>query len=174
MSFNVIITHEQGLDNYRFVMSRLRRIGFDYVVVDKGPSIILLRVEDPYRAIEQLKESIREVPVVYRVIPVDLVVDPYVEVIAEKVKLLAEQKIPVDKTFRVTLHGRLYWAETKLPAHTMDAIKVIAEGVNRQVSLTHPDYIVYVRSIKLYHRRRYATITVTTPDKIITLKSEKP
>jgi tRNA acetyltransferase TAN1 len=56
----------------------------------------------------------------------------------------------------------------------MDAIKVIAEGVNRQVSLTHPDYIVYVRSIKLYHRRRYATITVTTPDKIITLKSEKP
>jgi len=68
----------------------------------------------------------------------------------------------------------LYWAETKLPAHTMDAIKVIAEGVNRQVSLTHPDYIVYVRSIKLYHRRRYATITVTTPDKIITLKSEKP
>jgi len=174
MSFNVIITHEQGLDNYRFVMSRLRRIGFDYVVVDKGPSIILLRVEDPYRAIEQLKESIREVPVIYRVIPVDLVVDPYVEVVAEKAKLLAEQKIPVDKTFRVTLHGRLYWAETKLPAHTMDAIKVIAEGVNRQVSLTHPDYIVYVRSIKLYHRRRYATITVTTPDKIITLKSEKP
>jgi len=174
MSFNIIITHEQGLDNYRFVMSRLRRIGFDYVVVDKGPSIILLRVEDPYRAIEQLKESIREVPVVYRVIPIDLVVDPYVEVVAEKVKLLAEQKIPVDKTFRVTLHGRLYWAETKLPAHTMDAIKVIAEGVNRQVSLTHPDYVIYVRSIKLYHRRRYATITVTTPDKIITLKSEKP
>jgi tRNA acetyltransferase TAN1 len=174
MSFNIIITHEQGLDNYRFVMSRLRRIGFDYVVVDKGPSIILLRVEDPYRAIEQLKESIREVPVVYRVIPIDLVVDPYVEVVAEKAKFLAEQKIPVDKTFRVTLHGRLYWAETKLPAHTMDAIKVIAEGVNRQVSLTHPDYVIYVRSIKLYHRRRYATITVTTPDKIITLKSEKP
>ena len=174
MSFNVIITHDQGLDNYRFIMSRLRRIGFDYVVVDKGPSIILLRVEDPYRAIEQLKESIREVPVVYRVIPIDLVVDPYVEVVAEKAKFLAEQKIPVDKTFRVTLHGRLYWAETKLPAHTMDAIKVIAEGVNRQVSLTHPDYVIYVRSIKLYHRRRYATITVTTPDKIITLKSEKP
>jgi len=92
MSFNVIITHEQGLDNYRFIMSRLRRIGFDYVVVDKGPSIILLRVEDPYRAIEQLKESIREVPVVYRVIPVDLVVDPYVEVIAEKAEASCRAK----------------------------------------------------------------------------------
>jgi tRNA acetyltransferase TAN1 len=133
-----------------------------------------LRVDDPYSAINQFREHVKEIPVIYRVIPVDLVVDPYVEIVAEKARELAEQKIPVDKTFRVTLHGRLYWAETRLPAHTMDAIKVIANGINRQVSLTHPDYIVYIRSIKLYHRKRYATITVTTPDNIITLKSDKP
>ncbi|MEL9999784.1 MAG: THUMP domain-containing protein [Desulfurococcaceae archaeon] len=174
MSFNMVITHEQGLDNYRFIISRLRRAGLDYVIVDKGPSIILLRVEDPYKAVEILRNPIKEIPVIYRVIPVDAVVDPYVEAVAKKAGELAEAKIPVDKTFRVTLHGRLYWAETRLPVHTMDAIRVIAHGINRQVSLTHPDYVVYVRSIKLYHRRRYATTTVTTPDMIIATKSSKP
>jgi len=43
--------------------------------------------------------------------------------VAEKARELAEQKIPVDKTFRVTLHGRLYWAETRLPAHTRTPLK---------------------------------------------------
>ncbi|MEM1618916.1 MAG: THUMP domain-containing protein [Desulfurococcaceae archaeon] len=174
MSFNMVLTHEQGLDNYRFVMSRLRRTGLDFVVVDKGPSVILLRVVDPYKAVEEIRPWVHEIPVLYRVIPVDAVVDPYVEAVAEKARELSEQKIPVDKTFRVTLHGRLYWAETRLPAHTMDAIRVIANGINRQVSLTHPDYLVYVRSIKLYHRKRYATITVAQPSMIIALKASKP
>lgn len=174
MSFNVVITHEQGLDNYRFIASRLRRTGLDYVIVDKGPSIILLRVEDPYKAVEILRNPVKEIPVIYRVIPVDAVVDPYVEAVARKAGELAETKIPADKTFRVTLHGRLYWAETRLPVHTMDAVRLIAHNINRQVSLTRPDYVVYVRSIKLYHRRRYATITVTTPDMIIATKSSKP
>lgn len=174
MSFNIVITHEQGLDNYRFIMSRLRRIGLDYVVVDKGPSVILLRVEDPYKTIEALREPVREIPVIYRVIPVDAVVDPYVEVVARRARELAELKIPPDKTFRVSLHGRLYWAETRLPAHTMDAVKVIAAEINRSVSLTNPDYVVYIRSIKLYHRRRYATVTVTVPSMILAPKATKP
>jgi len=174
MSFNIIITHEPGLDNYRFIVSRLRRTGLEHVVVDKGPSVILIRVSDPYQAIETLREPLKDIPVIYRVIPVDTVVDPYVELVASKARELAESKIPQDKTFRVTLHGRLYWAETRLPAHTIDAVRVIANGINRAVSLTNPDYVVYVRSVKLYHRRRYAAITVTTPEKIITLKSSKP
>ncbi len=103
-----------------------------------------------------------------------MVTDPYVEIVAEKSRELALEKIPVDKTYRVTLHGRLYWLETRLPAHTMDAIRVIADKIDRQVSLTHPDYLVYIRSVKLYHRRRYATITVTSPSNIMALKSDKP
>lgn len=167
----MILTHEQGLDNYRFVISRLRRIGFDYVVVDKGPSVILLRVDNPYEVVSKMREHVRDIPVLYRVIPVDLVVDPYVEDVAEKARDLAISRIPVDKTFRVTLHGRLYWRETRLPAHTMDAVRVIANGIDRTVSLKKPDYVVYIRSVKLYHRRRYATITVTTPDNILSTKS---
>jgi len=173
VSFNIIITHEHGLDNYKFVLSRIRRSGLNYVLVDRSPSIILLRVDNPYEAVRLLREHISDIQVVYRVIPVDAVVNPYVEEVAAKSTELAGQKIPLDKTFRITLHGRLYWAETRLPAHTMDAIRVIAEKINRQVSLKNPDYVVYIRSIKLYHRRRYATITVTTPDMILS-KSGKP
>lgn len=174
MSFNVIVTHEQGLDNYRFVIGRLRRMGLNYVIVDKGPSIILLRVDDPYGIIQRFRDQLKDIPVIYRVIPIDVIVDPYVEVVAEKARELADKKIPLDKTFRITLHGRLYWVETRIPAHTMDAIKVIANGINRQVSLVKPDYVVYIRSIKLYHRRRYATVTVTSPEMILALKSNKP
>jgi tRNA acetyltransferase TAN1 len=56
----------------------------------------------------------------------------------------------------------------------MDAVKVIAAEINRPVSLTNPDYVVYIRSIKLYHRRRYATVTVTMPSMILAPKATKP
>jgi len=174
MSFNIMITHEPGLENYRFILAKLRSSGLNHVVVDKGPSVILLRVDDPYSFVSRFKEVAGEIQVVYRVIPIDVVTDPYVEVVAEKARELALERIPSDKTYRVTLHGRLYWLETRLPAHTMDAVRVIAEKIDRTVSLTHPDYVVYVRSVKLYHRRRYATITVTEPSNIVALKSEKP
>ncbi|WP_448579367.1 hypothetical protein [Thermosphaera sp.] len=174
MSFNLMITHEPGLDNYRFVIGSLRSLIRDYQVVDKGPCVILIKVPDPYQAIEDLRSLVKEAPMVYRVIPIDMVVDPYVEEVAEKAGKLALTRIPSDKTYRVTLHGRLYWRDTRMPAHSMDAIRVIAERIDRQVSLSHPDYVVYVRSVKLYHRRRYATITVTTPEKIIVSKSDKP
>lgn len=174
MSFNVVITHEQGLDNYRFIASRLRKLGIEYTIVDKGPSVLLLRVEDPYKLIDVIRDYVKSIPVIYRVIPVDAVVDPYVEVVAAKVKELVDLKLPQNNTFRVTLRGRLYWLETRLPARTMDAIRIIAQGVNRPVSLTKSDYIIYIRSVKLYHRRRYATVTVTKPNMILALKSDKP
>ncbi|MCY0868312.1 MAG: THUMP domain-containing protein [Desulfurococcus sp.] len=174
MAFNLLITHEPGLENFRLILSKLRSAGLEHIMVDKGSSVILLRVKDPYEFVSEFRSIAGEIPVVYRVIPVDAVTDPYVEVVAEKSGELAESRIPSDKTFRVTLNGRLYWLETRLPAHTMDAVRVIAEKINRPVSLTSPDYLVYIRSVKLYHRRRYAAITVTTPDKILTLKSGRP
>ncbi|MGC9121978.1 MAG: hypothetical protein ACP5HP_03450 [Thermogladius sp.] len=173
MSFNLIITHEQGGENYRAVLSELRRLLGDLAVVDTGPSVILAKVPDPYKAVDTLRGATLS-PLIYRVVPVDVVLDPFVEVVAEEAGRLAEEKIPVDKTYRVTLHGRLYWRETRLPAHTSDAIRVIAERVKRQVSLTHPDYVVYVRCVKLYHRRRLATLTVAPVEKFLSLKSGKP
>jgi tRNA acetyltransferase TAN1 len=169
-----MITHEPGGENYRFVLSILRRIIGDYKLVDAGTAVILLRVDDPYRVIEELRNHRDELAIIYRVIPIDSIVNPYVEDVAEEAARLAEERIPRDKTYRVSLRGRLYWRETRMPAHSLDAIRVIAEKINRIVSLTHPDYLVYVRSVRLYHRRRVASITVTTPDKILSLKSNRP
>lgn len=169
-----MITHEPGPENYRYVLSVLRSIIGNYKVVDAGTAVILISVDDPYRVIEELMRNRDKLSIVYRVIPIDITVDPYVEVVAEKASELSEKKIPENKTYRVSLRGRLYWRETRMPAHSLDAIRIIAEKINRQVSLTHPDYIVYIRSVRLYHRKRVATITVTTPDKILSLKSNRP
>ncbi len=172
--FNLMVTHEPGPENYRYVLSLLREFLGDYRLVDAGTAVLLLRVDDPYRAVEELGRFRDKLNIIYRVIPIDDVTDPYVETVAEEASKLASDKIPPDKTYRVTLHGRLYWRETRMPAHSLDAIRVIAEKIDRQVSLTHPDYIVYIRSVRLYHRRRVATITVTTPDKILSLASSRP
>ncbi|MCC6024712.1 MAG: hypothetical protein LM555_00225 [Desulfurococcaceae archaeon] len=54
-------------------------------------------------------------------------------------------------------------------------MKVVATEISRPVSPTNSDYVVYIRSIKLYHlyhRRRYATVTV--PSMIPALKATKP
>jgi|GEM_PF-5217110 len=39
--------------DYRFLMSRLRRTGLDFVVVDKEPVVILQEVEDMYTVMGQ-------------------------------------------------------------------------------------------------------------------------
>jgi len=173
VEFNLMVTHEPGPENYRYVLSVLRDILDNYVVVDAATAVILLRVDDPYKAIEKLKQHKEELNLIYRIIPIDTIANPYVEDVAEKAAELAEEKIPPDKTYRVTLRGRLYW-QTRMPAHSSDAVRIIAEKIDRPVSLTHPDYVVYIRSVRLYHRRRVATITVTTPDNILALASGKP
>ncbi len=174
MLFNLVVTHEPGPENYRYVLSLLREYLGDYQLVDAGTAVLLLKVKDPYEAVEKLRSVRDKLNIIYRVIPVDKITDPYVEVVADEAAKLAEEKIPSDKTYRVTLRGRLYWRETRMPAHSLDAIKVIAGKINRTVSLTHPDYLVYIRSIRLYHRRRVATITVTTPENILSVASSRP
>ena len=172
--FNLIVTHEPGRDNYRYVDSVLNQYVEGLILVDVAPAIILYRTSDPYKVVEELKKHRSELQLVYRVIPVDIVVEPYVETVAEESSRLAIERIPEDNTYRVTLHGRLYWRETHSPAHTMDAIHLIAKKIPRKVSLSNPDYVVYIRSVKLYRRRRVATITVTKPENILSLVSGKP
>ncbi len=167
--FNLIVTFEAGFENYRYVYSILLDVLGDFSVVDAAPSIILLRVDDPYRVVELFRNRSREIRMIYRVIPVDSVVEPYVEDVAEESWRLASEKIPGGRTYRVTLSGRLYWRETGLPAHSLDAIRVIASNIDRPVSLKHPEYVVHVRSIKIYSRRRIASVTVTESSNILSI-----
>ncbi|MEZ0394179.1 MAG: THUMP domain-containing protein [Desulfurococcaceae archaeon] len=175
MSFNVLVTHEPGRSNYRHAVSELRRLIGEVVVVDTAPSVILIKVRDPYEAIGALLERASEItPVIYRIVPIDLVLNPFVEDVAEAAWKLAEERIPREATYRVTLHGRLYWRETRMPASSRDAIEVIARNIARKVSLTSPDYQVYVRSVRLYHRKRVAALAVAPTRMFISLRSGKP
>ena len=172
--FDLIVTHEPGPYNYRYVLSVLRELIGDFQIVDSTYSVLLLRTGNPYGVIERIRSSGERLSVIYRIIPVDRVLDPYVEVVAEEATRLANERIPIDSSYRVSLRGRLYWRETRLPAHTLDAIRVIAEKIDRKVSLENPEYVVYIRSIKFYHRRRFATLTVTESKNILSFKSNRP
>jgi len=48
----------------------------------------------------------------------------------------------------------------------MDAIRIIAEGIDRKVNLEHPDKVVYIRTIRV-KGEDYASITICPPDKIL-------
>ena len=171
--FNLVVTHEPGPGNDRYVISVLRQVAGDIVFVDSGPGVLVFRAPDPRLVVERLRREAGEIGVIYRVIPVDATVKPFVEDVAEEAWRLSE-KIPVDKTYRIVLRGRLYWRETRQPAHSRDAVLYIAEGIKRPVSLENPDYIVYIRSLRLYYRRRLAAVSIIARDEMLSLASGKP
>ncbi len=171
--FNLIVTYEPGPGNDRYAISIIREIIGDAVYVDSGGGVLVFRVPDPYEAVRKIRERGGEIGVIYRVIPVDATAKPFVEDVAEEAWRLSE-KIPRDASYRIVLHGRLYWRETKQPAHSRDVVLYIAEKIDRRVDLENPEYVVYIRSLKLYYRRRVAAVTVTETSNIVSLASGKP
>ncbi len=152
MSFNIIITYEPGRENLDWVFSQINEcIGTSYVVTRVKPSMILLSVERPYEVWKKLKQCLyNKDTAIHRVIPVDEVVDPLVERIAKKASEYALQRIPQSATYRITLHGKLYTVDKNgrlVRMHTIDAIRVIAEGIPRKVNLKNPEWVVYIRTV---------------------------
>jgi len=101
--------------DYRFLVNRLRRTGLDFVVVGEESFTILLKVEDVYTAIG-IQDRVGEIPVICRVIPVDLVMTPtrwwWLRKLQEwRTKGATGQGVQSDP------HCSLYYAETMLPAH---------------------------------------------------------
>jgi len=126
-------------------------IGSDFVLVTSRQSLMLLKVWDPYDAWLRMKRCLLDMDTpIHRVIPVDEVLDPLVKKVAEKAWQLAEHRIPSDASYRVTLHGHLYDVDDRgrlAQMHTIDAIRVIAEGIKRRVDLENPRWTVYVRVV---------------------------
>jgi len=152
MSFNLIITYEPGRENLDWVFSQINEcIGTSYVVTKVKPSMILLNVENPYEVWKRLKQCLyNRNTAIYRVIPVDEVVDPIVERVAKKASEYALSRIPQDATYRITLHGKLYTLDANgrlVRSHTLDAIRLIAEGIPRKVDLENPQWVVYIRTV---------------------------
>jgi tRNA acetyltransferase TAN1 len=168
--FNLIVTHYPGYDNFVVVREQLRGILDNFRVVDTGQSIILASVNDPYDAVEKIREyGLRDTPIL-RVIPVDVVTDVYVDRVADASrKKLSEKSKDERESFMIKIDGRLYERKEDeiRRLHKDEAISIIAEGINRPVNLKNPDWIVYVKTVKLYRVTELASISVCRPENIL-------
>uniref|UniRef100_A0A7J2U2A9 THUMP domain-containing protein n=1 Tax=Ignisphaera aggregans TaxID=334771 RepID=A0A7J2U2A9_9CREN len=173
MSFNVIVTLEPSKENHEWAFSQINScVGASYVIVRVRPSLILLSVAEPYKFWFEVKKCIygKDTPL-HRVVPVDAVVDPLIDRIAEKAQQLALARIPENATYRVTLHGKVFTLDDKnrlIRIHSIDAIRVIAEKINRKVDLNNPEWVVYIRTINI---RRWSAVTAISVAKNIVFKN---
>jgi len=168
--FNLIVTHYPGYDNYSVARHQLTEALERYEIVDTSQSIMLLLVDNPYRAVEVLKERIpRDTPIL-RIIPVDAVVDVYVERIGPVARdVLYRKSSSSTETFMLRVDGRLYRRSDGdvVRLHTSEAIEYIASFIDRPVNLKNPNWIIYVKVVKLYRTTELASITVARPDQIV-------
>lgn len=166
--FNLIVTHEPGYENYVLARAQIRDIlGSDMRVVDTSQSIMLLRVSDPFEAVRRISEELPGSTPVLRVVPVEEVVEPTVQRVAGTVERLAS-KIPEGETFKIRIDGHLYddkggvWERVS----RREAIDVIAERVDRPVNLSEPQWLVYVKVVRLWRGDEFAAVVVARPDQI--------
>ncbi len=165
MEFNLVITYEPGRENLDWVFQQLNAcIGSTYVIVKVRPSLMLLKVRDPYATWFEIKKCLHgKDTAIHRVIPVDEVVDPLVDKVSKKVVKYVEERIPVDASYRITLHGKLYKVDERgrlVREHTMDAIRAIASNINRKVDLKNPEWTVYIRTVPVHRWFIVATLSV--------------
>lgn len=165
MEFNVVITYEPGEDNSNWVFSQINNcLGSSYVIVKVRSSMILLSVQNPYSFWQNLKKCLQgEDTPIHRVIPVDAVVDPLLDKVAKVATEYALKRIPENETFRVTLHGNLYTINDigrLVKVHSVDAVKAIAQDINRKVDLKNPQWVVYVRSVPVSRWHIVAIVSV--------------
>ncbi len=151
--FNLIVVHEPGIENYARVRDYVKQVLGDRVIyVYSYQSVVLYKcLDDPHACAEAVRRGSLEagIPIV-KAIPVDAVTRADVSSVRESVRRLAD-RIPPSGTFRVTLKGRLERVEEGYTVElgSDEALREIAEEVDRPVNLTRPDWVVYVRVIRM-------------------------
>lgn len=173
--FNLIVIHEPGPDNWRWARNQLRQLlGAEGKILTSYQSVMLYLVEgDPHQVADKLRESLRGggTPII-RIIPVDYVVDPYLDEVIEVVKNIVV-KIPQNESFRITLQGHLMSIDSegrKVIMHSIDSIREIAKYVDRPVNLEKPDWIVFIKVVKVLRGKRVAAVSLLKPHELINLR----
>ncbi len=166
--FNLIVSHLPGIRESRRALRFVKSVVHGVRVIDTPQSLLLLKVDDPYGAVKAIADSIEpgSTPIL-RVVPVDVNTRPFLNVVREVVRELAS-KIPENSSFAVRLEGRLY-DESGNPVHRLDAVRAIADPINRPVDLRNPDYLVLVKVVSLSYGQRYAAVMVAPPDSIFSI-----
>ncbi len=165
--FNLIVAHEPGRWGFREALRVLRGLLPGALVFDTPKHLILLRVGDPYAAVERLAANLDSGQPILRAIPLDAVAPPYVEDVARlAARLAAEKAEGGEATFAVRVEGRLWRRETGEPVSSREAVEAIAEGIDLPVDLRSPGLLVLVKVVRLSRAQRYAGIMVAPPSSI--------
>jgi len=142
--FTLIVTHVPGYFERREAVSELRSILGVVEVVSRYNNVLLLWHPRPLEAVNILRRSLPKSTPILRVIPVLDVRRPLVTEVREAVhKLLTRAP---RGSFAIRIDGYLVDEDGRL-MHRLDAVKFIAEGVERPVNLESPDVLVYIKVV---------------------------
>jgi len=169
--FNLLISTSRGNENNACseIWFLLGELGDKEALVDKTEisGLIVAKTNlDPFKAVEGLRDLLRERPwefrYVLKVLPIEIVVKTKIEEIKGATAKL-HHKILENETFRVTVEKRHSNISTR------DLIEAAVENLDRKVNLSNPDKIILIEVLG-----RLTGISVIKPSDILSVTKEKP
>jgi tRNA acetyltransferase TAN1 len=166
---NLILTSAKGLEaraSAEFkeiaLLSGVRKVSLERSAYD---GVVEIEAENPKGLLTFLAEFVKSEPFkvryIMRVMPVDKVVDTKMEEISKAVKDLSAS-IGQGESFRVTIEAR------DSPYPDKELIDAVADVVNRKVSLSSPDKIVFLQVFG-----EYTGVSVISPQDILSIPKLK-
>ncbi|MDV3293493.1 MAG: THUMP domain-containing protein [Nitrososphaerales archaeon] len=166
---NLVVTSAKGLEARASaelkeiaLLSGIRKVSMERSAYD---GVVEVEAENPKGLITFLSDFVKSEPFkvryIMRVIPVDKVVDTKLDDITKAVKELSS-RIGHGETFRITIEAR------DSPYSEKQMIDAIADVVDRKVSLSSPDKIVFVQVFG-----EYAGLSVVSPQDILSISKLK-
>ncbi|HME18656.1 MAG TPA: THUMP domain-containing protein [Nitrososphaerales archaeon] len=166
---NLILTSAKGLEaraSAEFkeiaLLSGVRKVSLERSAYD---GVVEIEAENPKGLLTFLAEFVKSEPFkvryIMRVMPVDKVVDTKMEEISKAVKDLSSG-IGQGESFRVTIEAR------DSPYGDKELIDAVADVVDRKVSLSSPDKIVFLQIFG-----EYTGVSVLSPHDILSIQKLK-
>jgi len=169
--FNLLISTSRGNENNACseIWFLLGELGDRESLVDRTEvsGLIVAKTNlDPFKAVEGLRNLLKERPWEFRyilkVLPIEIVARTRIDEIKKAVAKL-HHKILENETFRVTVEKRHSNISTR------DLIEVAVENLDRKVDLSNPDKIILIEVLG-----RLTGISVIKPNDILSVTKEKP
>ena len=169
--FNLIVAHEPWPPARREALHTLRSLlGAGNVrLFASPPSLLLLKVPDPYQVPGLLYRELGPSTPILRAIPLEGETPPYVEDAAEIVRDMVAEKageLGGSPSFAIRLEGHLYRRDDMARLHKDEAIRIIARNIDLPVNLSSPDILVLIKVVRVERAQRYAGIMVGRPGDI--------
>jgi tRNA acetyltransferase TAN1 len=163
--FNLIVAHEPGYYASREAMRTIRSVLGAVRLFAAPQSLLLLSVDDPYKAVAKLARELTDDSVILRAIPLDAVSSPYLDDVDKTVKKTLQEKYGSKngKTFAIRLEGHLVDNESGRLLHKDEAIRYLAKGIELPVNLDNPDILILVKIVRASKGLYYAGIMVAPP-----------